>query len=131
MDKDINLNMNMDMDRDITIAELEAREEREAKEELDRLLDEYKDEYPEEVIRAVYNNSPDYAKETLDDGINYVELDPAFSDPEEALGYQAVEDGALGDLPEKALSYLDYSAIGHDISFNGYFTDDNNCFIYS
>lgn len=39
----------------------------------------------------------------------------------EELAEQFVDEGLLGEIPENIASYIDYDAIGRDLSFDGYY----------
>ena len=44
--------------------------------------------------------------------------DTSFTDVYELLAYDLVDEGLLGSIPENIFHYIDYSAIGRDLSYD-------------
>lgn len=94
-------------------------------------LNEIDNGYAEEEFKALMEYLRDFeeAYSTWEAGdFNYY---PDVKDREE-LGQYVVDEGLWGEIPENLINYIDYEAIGRDVSLNanGCFTDNGFIEVY-
>ena len=91
--------------------------------ELSQLMEEFTDD---DFLKLKYLSYEGYnERDCIDNGLDTYEVDiydyssdTSFTDVYELLAYDMVEEGLFGIIPSNLENYIDYSAIGRDLSMD-------------
>ena len=99
--------------------------------DLQEELNTIEDEYDEEAFKALMEYCEDY-EDAYSILTNYEYSYYPDVHNEEDLGYYVVDEGLWGEIPDNLVNYIDYEAIGRDVSLNanGCFTDNGFIKVY-
>lgn len=80
-----------------------------------------------EIVEALMDELGYDLEEAIDAALDCIRYEGC--DDMGDVAYRLYEDGCLGDIPERLVSYIDWDAYGRDLSFEGTFVSYNGGYI--